>query len=168
MTAPKNIVEENKAKMSAIPLDLLRDYLLPAYAEGWVKYYRESWRGGFKTSDMFDALQRHSTKYFYELENYDQETWERYKLKKKHLSAMLFCVLCMCDTDKNHPELDDRESIFNGKIKKREQVRKGYLQKIIDVVFPQRARRYLLENCWKWRSRNSKDETRQNDSGQCR
>ena len=114
MTAPKNIEQEGKPKMSAIPLDLLRDFLLPAYEEGFVKYFRESWRKGFKTSDMFDACQRHLTQYFYEQEDNDQETLEKYGIKKHHLGAVLFCVLCMCDTAKNHPELDDRKSIFNG------------------------------------------------------
>lgn len=114
-TAPKNIDQEAKPKMSAIPLDLLRDYLLPAYEEGYIKYYRESWRKGFKISDMFDAIQRHLTQYFYEQEDFDQDTLKDYNIKKKHLGAVVFCVLCMCDTDKNHPELDDRKDIFNGK-----------------------------------------------------
>jgi hypothetical protein len=117
-TAPKNIEQEDKPKMSAIPLDLLRDFLLPAYKEGWVKYYRESWRKGFKISDMMDAHERHMTQFFHELEDYDQETWKKYGIKKHHLGAMLFCIICMCDTIKNHPELDDRRAILNGEVKK--------------------------------------------------
>ena len=114
MTAPKNIEQEAKPKMSMIPFDLLRDFLIPAYEEGVIKYYRESWRKGFKISDMFDSLQRHSTQFFHNLEDDDKEALERFNIKKHHLGAMLFAVLCMCDTITNHPELDDREAIMKG------------------------------------------------------
>lgn len=112
--APKNNLLEAKPLMSLIPLDILRDFLTPAYMEGLQKYWRESWRKGFKTSDMFDAMQRHATQYFYELEDYDQETMDKFCIKKHHLGAILFCVLCMCDTAANHPELDDRKAVING------------------------------------------------------
>ena len=107
MSAPKNNEQENKPQMSLIPLDILRDFLEPAYREGLIKYSRESWRGGFKTSVMFDALQRHLTQFFYDGEDYDIEA-ENIGVKKHHLGGALFCLLCMCDTVKNHPEMDDR------------------------------------------------------------
>jgi len=107
LSAPKNNEQENKPQMSLIPLDILRDFLEPAYREGLIKYSRESWRGGFKTSVMFDALQRHLTQFFYDGEDYDIEA-ENIGVKKHHLGGALFCLLCMCDTVKNHPEMDDR------------------------------------------------------------
>lgn len=106
-TAPKNNAEEDKPQMSLIPYDLLREFLEPAYREGLIKYSRESWRGGFKISVMMDALLRHTTQFFFGLEDYDSDA-EKLGVKKHHLGAALFCILCMCDTVKNHPELDDR------------------------------------------------------------
>lgn len=108
MTAPKNNIVENKPKASTIPIDLIMLFLCPAYEEGFVKYWRESWRKGFNTTTMADSLLHHYSAYIHDKEDYDKESWEKYKIKKHHLGAMLFCVLCMCDTFENHPELDDR------------------------------------------------------------
>ena len=105
--APKNIDTEDKPKLSLIPDDILRDFLEPAYREGLKKYSRESWRGGFLISDMFDALKRHMTQFFYDGENLDNDAL-KFGVKKHHLGGALFCIICMCDTIKNHPELDDR------------------------------------------------------------
>jgi hypothetical protein len=110
VTAPKNHIEEGKPQLSLIPDDLLRDFLEPTYQEGLVKYSRESWREGFPITVMMDALKRHMTAFFYDGEDYDLESKEKYGIKKHHLGAALFCVLCMCDTVKNHPELDDRRN----------------------------------------------------------
>lgn len=106
--APKNNAQEGKPKMHLLPLDLLREFLVPAYEEGLIKYFEESWRLGFKMSDMMDGLQRHMESFYYQGEDLDQETLETYGIKKTHLGAALFCVLCMCNTLKNYPELDDR------------------------------------------------------------
>jgi len=106
-TAPKNHEQENKPQMSLIPMDLLRDFLEPAYREGLIKYYRESWRKGFKSTVMMDALQRHLTQWFYEGQEFDPDA-EKLGVKKHHLGGALFCLLCLCDTVSNHPELDDR------------------------------------------------------------
>lgn len=107
MVAPKNIDQENKSKPSLIPLDILIKYLEPAYREGLIKYYRESWRLGFKTTDMYDAAIRHLEKYFYQKENWDPDA-EKLGIIKHHLGGALFSILCMLDTFENHPELDDR------------------------------------------------------------
>lgn len=106
--APKNTAQEGKPKMSLIPMDILAHFLCPAYEEGLLKYWRESWRAGFPTSEMADAALRHLSAYKDKKEDYDPETFEKYGIKKHHLGAVLFCVLCMCDTFLNHPELDDR------------------------------------------------------------
>lgn len=107
MTAPKNNLIEDKPQMSLFPFDLCRDFGEPAYREGLLKYRRESWREGFYITTMFDALQRHLTSFFYDGEDYDHDA-EKLGVKKHHLGGALFCILCMCDTVKNHPELDDR------------------------------------------------------------
>lgn len=112
MAAPKNNLAENKPQMSLIPDDILRDFLEPAYREGLIKYYRESWRGGFPLSVMMDALKRHMTSFFYDGEDFDKDS-EKHGVIKHHLGGALFCILCMCDTVKNHPELDDRRSPTN-------------------------------------------------------
>jgi hypothetical protein len=105
--APKNHEQENKPQMSLIPLDIERDYTEPAYREGLIKYHRESWRKGFLATVMMDALQRHITKWFYEGEEYDPDA-EKLGVKKHHLGGAKFCLNCLCDMLKNHPELDDR------------------------------------------------------------
>lgn len=102
--APKNNAQEDKPQMSLIPLDLLREFLEPAYREGVEKYGRESWRAGFNTTVMMDALQRHLTSFFYDGEDTDPDS----KTGKHHLGGALFCILSMCDTVSNHPEMDDR------------------------------------------------------------
>ena len=103
MVAPKNNVKENKPRMSELPLDVLAKMLCPAYAEGTDKYYRNSWREGFKTSDMMDALLRHLDKFYYQREDYDPEC-----PKKHHLGAVMFCLIAMYHSWENYPELDDR------------------------------------------------------------
>jgi len=107
MVAPKNNLIEDKPQMSLIPDDLLRDFGEPAYREGIIKYIRESWRDGFPITVMMDALKRHMTQFYYDGEDFDTDA-EKYGVKKHHLGGALFCILCMCDTVKNHPELDDR------------------------------------------------------------
>jgi len=109
--APKDTEKENKPDASLIPLDLLIDFLVPAYTEGTIKYYRDSWRKGFTTTHMIGSTLRHLSKYE-KGEDYDKETLEKFGIQKHHLGAILFCVLCMCDTFKNHPDLDDRRHLI--------------------------------------------------------
>jgi len=106
--APKNNEKENKPQPSLIPMDLLIEFLEPAYRIGIKKYYRESWRKGFSTTTMFDALQRHLTKFFYEGEEFDRESFDKYGIKCSHLGSALFCILSILNTLKTKPELDDR------------------------------------------------------------
>lgn len=56
---------------------------------------------------MIDALRRHEKAFFHKKEDIDPDAL-KFGIKKHHLGAMLFCIICMCDTIKNHPELDDR------------------------------------------------------------
>ena len=130
MTAPKNHIVENKPQMSLIPDDLLRDFLEPAYREGLLKYYRESWREGFPLSIMMDATKRHLTAFFHDGEELDKETLEKYGIRKYHLGAALFCILCMCDTVMNHPEMDDRRKI----VKAREEIDKKQWETAVEKI----------------------------------
>ena len=108
MTAPKNNTTEDKAQISLIPLDIIIPMLEPAYREGILKYQRESWRLGFNSTVMYDALMRHLTKWFFELESYDLEAKEMHNIDKHHLGAAMFCLINLYATDKNFPDLDDR------------------------------------------------------------
>lgn len=104
-TAPKNNVQENKPKMSLLPMDLLKKYLVPAYEEGLVKYHRESWRGGFQTSIMIDAAMRHIEEFFWKGQNIDIDS----PIGKHHLAGAIFSLLCILHTLDTRPELDDRK-----------------------------------------------------------
>lgn len=106
--APKNNLTEDKPQPSLIPMDILINVLEPAYREGLLKYERESWRKGFKTTDMMDALQRHITAFFYGGEEFDKQTLEEYGIEKHHLGAAIFCLISMYNSVKSFPELDDR------------------------------------------------------------
>jgi len=108
MNAPKNNDLENKAQISLIPLDLIIPMLEPAYREGILKYDRESWRLGFNSTVMYDALMRHLKAWFFDLESYDPETKERFNINKHHLGAAMFCLINLYATDKKFPDLDDR------------------------------------------------------------
>lgn len=108
MTAPKNNNAEDKPQVSLIPLDLIIPMLEPAYREGVLKYDRESWRAGFNSTVMYDALMRHLTAWFFDLESYDPETKEKFDFDKHHLGAAMFCLINLYATEMNFPVLDDR------------------------------------------------------------
>jgi hypothetical protein len=103
-TAPKNNLTEKKARMSLLPMDLLRKHLVPAYEEGVVKYERESWRQGFEVSVMVDACMRHIEEFFWQGENIDPDAPNG----KHHLGGAIFCLLSILHTMDTRPELDDR------------------------------------------------------------
>ena len=110
--APKNHISEDKHDMSELPLDLLAELLCPAYKEGSLKkYYRNSWRKGFKMTVMFAACLRHLSKFFFKREVYDQETLEKYGIKKHHLGAAMFCIISLYNDFKYHPHNDDRPPV---------------------------------------------------------
>ena len=106
-TAPKNNVQEGKARMSLLPLDILRKYIIPAYEEGLIKYERESWRGGFQVSVLIDAAMRHMETFFYEGEDFDPDA-EKLGITKHHLAGAVFSLLSILWTLDTRPELDDR------------------------------------------------------------
>lgn len=108
MPAPKNNIAEDKHKASLLPIDILIEMAEPAYREGLIKYMRESWRAGFKSSVMYDALMRHLNAYFYKYESYDPEALEKHNIKKHHLGAVIFCAINLYITEEQYPELDDR------------------------------------------------------------
>ena len=106
-TAPKNNAKEGKPRSSLIPWDILIEYLTAAYEEGLLKYTRESWREGFKVTDLYDALQRHINAFFFDREDYDPDA-AKLGVKKHHLAGAMFCILSILWTLKTRPELDDR------------------------------------------------------------
>ena len=110
--APKNNNTENKVQVSLIPLDIIIPMLEPAYREGILKYQRESWRLGFNSTVMYDALMRHLTKWFFYLESNDPEAKEKFGIDKHHLGAAMFCLINLYNTEMNFPELDDRPLKF--------------------------------------------------------
>jgi hypothetical protein len=112
--APKNTAQENKPKPSLIPFDICMEYDEPAYQEGLIKYYRESWRKGFPISEMYDACQRHLEQFFYHIQDYDPDA-ARLGIKKHHLAGARFSIACMLQTLRDHPEMDDRGELFGRK-----------------------------------------------------
>ena len=108
MPAPKNNTNEDKPQISLIPLDLIIPMLEPAYREGIIKYQRESWREGFNSTVMYDALMRHLKAWFFDLESFDPESKDRFEIDKHHLGAAMFCLINLYATEMNFPELDDR------------------------------------------------------------
>jgi hypothetical protein len=112
--APKNTALENKPKPSLIPFDICIEYDEPAYQEGLIKYYRESWRKGFPISEMYDAAVRHLEQFFYHMQDYDPDA-EKLGIKKHHLAGARFSIACMLQTLRDHPEMDDRGKLFGKK-----------------------------------------------------
>ena len=108
----KNNIEEGKPQMSLLPLDLLTELLVPAYSEGLLKYERESWRKGFKVSTMMDSTLRHLSAFYYDREDYDHETEEKYNIQKHHLGSVIFCCIAMYNSlEIEREEFDDRPNI---------------------------------------------------------
>ena len=110
MPAPKNNLIEQKPQGSLLPMDILLEFLCPAYEEGLIKYSRESWRDGFPTSIMIDAALRHISKFFYEGEDFDPDA-KKIGVKKHHLAGAIFALLSILHTLKNHSSLDDRRKV---------------------------------------------------------
>lgn len=108
--APKNATQEGKARMSLIPKDILREFVVPAYEEGILKYERDSWRRGFKVSEMMDACERHMEAFFEQCEDMDPDA----VVPKHHLGGAIFSLLSALHTLKYHPELDDRRDPATG------------------------------------------------------
>lgn len=104
--APKNTLAEKKVNLDLPPWELIAKYMPPVYEEGLIKYYKESWKKGFTTSEMFAGSLRHLFAYRAG-EDYDPSA-AKLGIKKHHLAGALFCIFCMLDTFENHPELDDR------------------------------------------------------------
>lgn len=105
--APKNNILEAKPDMSLLPLDLLEG-LARTYEYGCIKYSRNSWRKGFKQSNMLAASLRHITDYKDKGQMFDIDAIERADMHIYHIDMAIFNLLCVKDSILNHPELDDR------------------------------------------------------------
>lgn len=112
-TAPKNNIQEGKLRMHFLPLDLLAEILCPAYEEGVLKYREESWREGFKTSVIADAALRHISAFVNKGEDYDAEAFDKFGIKKTHIGGAIFSLICMYQTMRDYPQLDDRPAKRN-------------------------------------------------------
>ncbi len=108
--APKNASMDGKPKVTLIPMDILIEFLVPAYDEGIEKYERESWRRGFPVSEMIDACKRHTDAFFHDNEDIDPDS----TTKKHHLAGAIFSLISALHTLKYHPELDDRTDPATG------------------------------------------------------
>jgi hypothetical protein len=97
-----------------IPWDIIAEYMPPAYAEGIIKYERESWRRGFHVSKMFEAATRHMIAFQYYSEDLDPEALEKYGIEKHHLAGAIFSLLSILHTMKYRPDLDDRRHRADG------------------------------------------------------
>jgi hypothetical protein len=106
MPAPKDT--KGKTDLSTIPLDLIDELLEPTYAEGVIKYKKDSWKEGFPVSVLYSALRRHLNQFYFEGEDYDKETFDQYKIKKHHLGAVIFCCLSIYNSLKINDDYDDR------------------------------------------------------------
>ncbi len=105
--APKNDGIEKKPDMSLLPMDLLEE-VAKAYEYGLAKYSRNSWRGGFEQHKNQAAALRHAADYWDKGELYDQDAFDRRGMKVMHPAMVIFNMLCIIDSIKNHPELDTR------------------------------------------------------------
>jgi len=107
MTAPKNNVEENKPDYSELPFRVLAEDTR-AYTYGsQVKYYRNSWKEGFSTSNLIRATLSHVIAYYEYGEKYDKEALEAGH-KVHHLSMARFNLACIIDGEIRGNGLDDR------------------------------------------------------------
>jgi hypothetical protein len=88
-------------------MDILIKYLVPGYEEGLINHSRESWRKGFRVSDMIDAARRHEAAFFHGKEDWDPGA-AKVGIKKHHLAGAIFSLICILQTLETRPELDDR------------------------------------------------------------
>jgi hypothetical protein len=116
--APKNDAAEGKPKPELIPMDILIEFLCPAYEEGIIKYEQESWRRGFYVSKMYNAAVRHLDKFFKEGEWWDADA-AKLGIKKIHIAGAIFSLIAILHTMKYHPELDDRRDPATGELLKK-------------------------------------------------
>jgi len=89
-----------KPRPSLIPMEPLLE-VSQLYTMGAKKYGDHNWEFGMKWSRIFDALLRHSFKWW-NGEELDPEDGQH------HLAAVVWNALALMEYRKTHPELDDR------------------------------------------------------------
>lgn len=102
--APKNDEQEQKPDLSLLPLDVLQA-VARSYEYGLVKYFRNSWRKGFRTNRNVAAAKRHISNWQDEGQLYDKDAYELSQKKVHHIAMAIFNLLCILDAEVNHPEL---------------------------------------------------------------
>jgi len=91
--APKNDVTDKKLDLSLIPMDVVGEELVKAYAEGVLKYERDSWRKGFDFSTMIAAARRHIDAFWDKGEDLDSCAVKDFGIDKHHLAGAMFCLV---------------------------------------------------------------------------
>jgi hypothetical protein len=143
-TAPKNNIKEDKSPLAELPLDLLSEVAI-AYKYGIFKYFRLSWRMGFKTSDSLDAVLRHISEFKDKSQEYDKEAFELTGQKVHHIGMAIFNLLCVLDACKNHRELINTYVPENYKP---------------DVPIPKNILYSILRRRKAWEEKHSKDSSK--------
>jgi len=92
--------DDNKPRPSLMPVGPLLE-VAALYTKGSIKYGEHNWEYGMKWSRIFDALIRHSFKWW-NGEECDQEDGQH------HLAAVVWNALALMEYRETHPELDDR------------------------------------------------------------
>lgn len=90
--------DEGKPRMSLVPTDELQR-VAKHFTTGGKKYGDNNWKKGMPVTVYYDSAQRHLMKW-----------WMRDK-SEDHLAAACWNILCAMWTEKNKPELDDREEL---------------------------------------------------------
>ena len=105
MPGPK--ITTGKPDPTLLPMDVLTKYLIPAYEEGLVHYYRDSWREGIPVSQTIAAALRHIEDFYWQRVDWDASALKA-GVVKHHLAGAIFSLLTALHTMEYHPQLDDR------------------------------------------------------------
>jgi len=143
MSAPKDT--KNKLNLNKLDLGMLAELLCPAYAEGDVKYYPESWREGFPASVTISAALRHIDS-FQNGEDHDLGCLERFGIHKLHLGAAIFALLSTYNSLKIDSErFDDRWKKMQSK-RQQEYKEKALKNNVQDYIENQHVKTASITN----------------------
>ena len=92
--------DNGKPRVSLVPMEPLLE-LADLYSRGARKYGDNNWTLGIKWSRIFDALMRHTSKWW-NGEDYDAEDGQH------HMAAVAWCAFTLLEYKKTRPEFDDR------------------------------------------------------------
>jgi len=94
-TGAQRDTAENKPRLSLVPAEeLLR--VAKHYTDGGKKYGDNNWKLGMKSSVFYDSAQRHLN------------SWWQGDKSEDHLAAAIWNIMGAMWTEKNKPDLDDK------------------------------------------------------------